>query len=68
MGETLLIAVLVLAGVAIVLLTDAHGKARAYGQGDDPTRHRSPESVTAVELPPPHFNDRDPHQRGSDQR
>ena len=67
MAETLLIAVLVLAGFAIVLLTDAHGKARAYERGGDPSRRR-PRAVTNVELPPPHFNDRDTHQRGSDQR
>jgi hypothetical protein len=67
MAETLLIAVLVLAGFAIVLLKDAHGKARAFEQGGDPSRHR-PHAVTNVELPPPRFNDRDTDQRGSDQR
>jgi hypothetical protein len=63
MAETLLIAVVVLAGFVIVLLMDAHGKARAYEQGVDPTEHRSPEAVTSVDLPPPHFNRRDPDQR-----
>jgi hypothetical protein len=67
MAETLLIAVLVFAGLAIVLLMDVHGKARAYEQGADPGRHRSPESVTSVELPSPHFNERATHKRESDQ-
>jgi hypothetical protein len=68
MAETLLIAVLFFAGVVIVLLMDAHGKARAYEHGVDPNAHRSPEAVTNVELPPPHFNDRDPNKRGSEAR
>ena len=60
MAEALLVAVLVLAGCVIVLLMDAHGKARAYEHGVDPNARRSPEAVTNVELPPPHFNERDP--------
>jgi hypothetical protein len=62
MAETLLIAVLFFAGVVIVLLMDAHGKARAYEHGVDPNARRPPEAVTNVELPPPHFNDRHPRQ------
>ena len=68
MAETLLIAVLFVAGIVIVLLMDAHGKARAYGHGVDPNARRSPEAVTNVELPPPHFNERHPDQRGSEAR
>jgi len=68
MAETLLIAVLFFAGVVIVFLMDAHGKARAYEHGVDPNAHRSPEAVTNVELPPPHFNERHPDQRGSEAR
>jgi hypothetical protein len=68
MAETLLVVVLFLAGFAIVLLMDAHGKARGYKHGVDPNAHRSPEAVTNVELPPPHFNDRDPNKRGSEAR
>jgi hypothetical protein len=68
MAETLLIAVVVVAACVIVLLMDAHGKSRAYEHGVDPTVHRSPEAVTNVELPPPHFNDRDPDQRGRNAR
>jgi hypothetical protein len=68
MAETLLISVLILVGFAIVLLMDAHGKSRAYERGVDPNAHRSPEAVTSVELPPPHFNEKDPDQRGSEAR
>ena len=68
MAETLLIAALVFAAFVIVLSMDAHGKARAYEQGVDPNAHRPPEAVTSVELPPPHFNDRHPDQRGSEAR
>ena len=68
MAETLLVAVLFLAGFVIVLLMDAHGKARAYEHGVDPNAHRSPEAVTSVELPPPHFNEQDPNKRGSEAR
>jgi hypothetical protein len=68
MAETLLIAVLFLAGFLIVLLMDAHGKSRAYEHGVDPNAHRPPEAATNVELPPPHFNERDPDQRGSEAR
>ena len=60
MAEALLVAVLVVVGCVIVLLMDAHGKARAYEHGVDPNARRSPEAVTNVELPPPHFNERDP--------
>jgi hypothetical protein len=61
MAGTLLVAVLVLAGCVIVLLMDAHGKARAYGHGvDHPGGRRSRDAITNVELPPPHFNKRDP--------
>jgi hypothetical protein len=65
MAETLLVAVILFAGVVIVLMMGAHGKARAYEHGVDPSAHRSPEAVTSVELPPPHFNERHPDQRGS---
>jgi hypothetical protein len=65
MAETLLIAVIALAGLLIVGLLNAHGKARAYEQGADPNARRPPEAVTSVELPPPHFHDRDPEHRGS---
>ena len=58
MAETLLLAVLFVAGAVIVLLMDAHGKARGYKHGVDPNARRSPEAVTNVELPPPHFNER----------
>jgi hypothetical protein len=68
MAETLLIAVLLFAGLVVVLLMDAHGKARAYEHGVDPNDHRPPEAVTNVELPPPHFNERDPDQTGSEAR
>lgn len=68
MATALLAAVLILAGFAIVLLMDAHGKARAFEQGADPNARRSPEAVTSLELPAPHFNDRDPGRRGSDAR
>ncbi len=68
MAETLLIAVVALAGFAIVLLMNAHGKSRAYERGVDPTADRWPEAVTSVELPPPHINERDPNQRGSEAR
>jgi hypothetical protein len=64
MAETLLIGVLFFAGVVIVLVMDAHGKARAYEHGVDPNAHRSPEAVTNVELPPPHFNERTPTPEG----
>jgi hypothetical protein len=68
MAEALLVAVVVIAGFAIVLLMDAYGKARAYGQGVDTPRHRSPEAVTRIELPSPHFHKRDSHTRESDQQ
>jgi len=68
MAEALLIGVLFVVGVVIVLSMDAHGKARAYEHGVDPNARRSPEAVTSVELPPPHFNERHPHQRGSEAR
>ena len=68
MAETLLIAVLFFAGAVIVLVMDAHGKARAYEHGVDPDGRRSPEATTNVELPSPHFNERDPEQRGSEAR
>ena len=58
MAETLLIAVLFFTGVVIVLLMNAHGKARAYEHGVDPNAHRSPDAATSVELPPPHFHER----------
>jgi len=61
MAATLLTAVLVFAGFVIVLLMDAHGKARVYEDGVDPNARRSPQAVTNVELPPPHFNERHPH-------
>jgi hypothetical protein len=64
MAEALLIAVLFCTGVVIVLLMNAHGKARAYEHGVDPGAHRSPEAATSVELPPPHFHER----RGSEAR
>jgi hypothetical protein len=68
MAEALLIAVVTLAGVAIVGVMNAQGKARGYEHGADPNAHRSPEAVTSVELPPPHFNERDPEQRESHTR
>jgi hypothetical protein len=68
MGEALLIAVAAIAGIAIVGLMNAHGKARAYEHGADPNARRSPDAVTGVELPPPHYNERDPEQRGSHPR
>jgi hypothetical protein len=68
MAEVLLFTVLFCAGVVIVLLMGLHGKARAYEHGVDPSAHRSPEAVTNVELPPPHFNERHPDQRGSEAR
>lgn len=68
MAEMLLIAVVFVAGFTIVGLMNAHGKARAYEHGSDPNARRSPESATSVQLPPPHFHERHPDQRGSDQR
>jgi len=69
MAEALLILVLAFAGFAIVLAMGAHGKARAFEHGEfDPTGRRPPEAVTRVELPPPHFNERDPDEGGSDSR
>jgi hypothetical protein len=68
MAETLLIVVVFIAGIAIVGLMNAHGKARAYEQGVDPNARRSPEAATSVELPPPHFNERGTEQRGSNSR
>jgi hypothetical protein len=69
MAEALLVGVLLFAGFAIVLAMDAHGKARAFEHGEfDPTSHRSPEAVTSVDLPPPHFNERDPDREESDSR
>jgi hypothetical protein len=65
MAETLLVAVLFGAGFVIALVMGAHGKARAYEHGVDPSARRSPEAVTNVELPPPHFNERHPDHRGS---
>jgi hypothetical protein len=68
MAEALLIAVVALAGVAIVGVMNAQGKARAYEHGADPNARRSPEVVTGVELPPPHYNERNPEQRESHSR
>jgi hypothetical protein len=69
MAEALLIGVVVLAGFTIVGLMNAHGKARAYEHGVDPNARRSPDlAATRVELPPPHFNDREPEQRGGKSR
>jgi len=65
MAQTLLIAVVVFAGFVILFAMDAHGKARAFDQGevDEPAARRPPEAVTNVELPTPRFNQRDPDYR-----
>jgi hypothetical protein len=63
-AETMFIAVLMLAGFVVLFVVDAHGKARAFEQGRiDPSDRLPPEASTSVELPPPHFNERDQHQR-----
>lgn len=63
-AETLLIAVVMLAGFVVVFVMDAHGKARGFENGQiNPATHRPPEAVTSVNLPSPHFNQRDPDQR-----
>ena len=64
MAETLLIVVVLLTSFVVLIVVDVHGKARAFrhGEADQPPR-RPPEAVTGVELPPPHFNERDMHQR-----
>jgi len=60
MAETLLIVVLMLAGFVVLFVVDAHGKARAFEHGQiDPSEQRPPEAFTSVDLPPPHFNQRD---------
>ena len=64
MAETMLIAVVMLAGFFVLFVVDAHGKARAFEHGQvDPPERLPPEAATSVELPPPHFNERDQHQR-----
>lgn len=64
MAETLLIAVVMLAGFVVFFVVDAHGKARAFenGQAD---HGRPPHAVAHVELPQPHFNQRDQRRRES---
>jgi hypothetical protein len=63
-AETLFIAVVLLAGFVVVFAMDAHGKARAFEHGRiDSTDHVPPEAATSVDLPPPHFNQRDQKQR-----
>jgi hypothetical protein len=63
-AETLLIAVALLASFVVLFVVDVYGKARAFENGRvDHAPHRPPEAVTAVELPPPHFSDREMHQR-----
>jgi hypothetical protein len=63
-AETLLIAVVLLAGFVVVFAMDAHGKARAFEHGRiDPADHLPPEAATSVDLPPPNFSRRDQHQR-----
>jgi hypothetical protein len=63
-AETLLIAVLMLAGFVVLFVVDVYGKARAFEHGQvDPAKRRPPEAVTSVDLPPPRFNQRDQHQR-----
>jgi len=60
----MLIAVVMLAGFVVFFIVDAHGKARAFEKGQ--VDHRPPpEAVTAVELPSPHFNQRDQRRRES---
>jgi hypothetical protein len=41
MAEPLLIAVVAVAGFTVVALMNAHGKARAFEQGTDPTVKRN---------------------------
>lgn len=65
MAEALFTAVVLVAGFVVMFVLDAHGKARAFEHGQiDPASHRPPEAVTNVELPPPHFNERDHQKRG----
>jgi hypothetical protein len=68
-AEPLLVALVVVAGFAIVAGMNVHGKARAYGRGPArPAGHRPPDAVTRVELPSPRFNRRETdHRRGSSQ-
>ena len=64
MAETLFIAVLMRAGFVVFFVVDAHGKARAFESGE--IDHRPPPEVAAhVELPAPHFNQRDQRRRES---
>ena len=54
----LLIAVVMVGGFVVLFVLDAHGKARAFESGE--IDHRPPpEAATRVELPAPHFNQRD---------
>jgi hypothetical protein len=64
-AETLLIAVVMLAGFVVVFVVDAHGKSRAFEHGRV-DHHRPPEAVTGVELPPPRFNQRESNPRRRD--
>jgi hypothetical protein len=67
MTAALLTVVLLVAGFVVVFAMDAHGKARAFEHGEiDPAARRPPEAVTSVDLPPPHFNQRN-HQRRRDE-
>ena len=64
MAETLLIAVVMLAGFVVLFVVDVHGKARAFEHGQiDPDEQRPPEAATSVDLPPPNFTQRNQHQR-----
>lgn len=66
MAETLLMCVVLLVGFVVVFAVDAHGKARAFEHGRvDTLANRPPETLSDIELPPPHFDRGDPDQRGS---
>jgi hypothetical protein len=59
-AEVLFTVVLMLAAFVVMFVVDAHGKARAFENGrTGSARSRPPEAVTSVDLPPPHFNQRD---------
>ena len=60
MAEVLFTVVLMLGAFVVLFVVDAHGKARAFEKGRTASvPHRPPEAVTSVDLPPPHFNQRD---------
>ncbi|MEA2480246.1 MAG: hypothetical protein QOJ07_2168 [Thermoleophilaceae bacterium] len=64
MGHAVVVVAALVAAWLIVAFVNAHGKARAYEQGEiDLAGDRAPEDITSLHLPPPHFHTIDPEDK-----